>query len=74
MVSVNLCTQIIYFCTWFQSIYVQIHYPDNIYNLCTLFQIILEQMVNSIMEDEEREVEKKTEDKQIQTLEIQSIQ
>ena len=71
MVSVNLCTQIIYFCTWFQSIYVQIH---NIYNLCTLFQIILEQMVNSIMEDEEREVEKKTEDKQIQTLEIQSIQ
>lgn len=31
-------------------------------------------MVNSIMEDEEREVEKKTEDKQIQTLEIQSIQ
>ena len=74
MVSVNLCTQIIYFCTWFQSIYVQIHYPDTIYNLCTLFQIILEQMVNSIMEDEEREVEKKTEDKQIQTLEIQSIQ
>jgi len=30
-------------------------------------------MVSSIMEDEDREVEK-TEDKQIQTLEIQSIQ
>ena len=38
-----------------------------------MFQIIFEQMVSSIMEDEDREVEK-TEDKQIQTLEIQSIQ